>query len=199
MNLIMVFEESGLLFTFSDAWNVRPFDDHRYYRWLSGRGFRGVDFVGIYRGKLVLMEVKNYRRREGMPNADAFRAIREDPETFALKMVEKVEDSFEIILAVNGAYRRRWWFPLFIRLPERWKRRYPQSYFWYLVWELAQDPANCVFVLWLDADSDTREVEAKITETLRGNLTDYTGRVEMARQEHHPFGADINVSAIWED
>lgn len=195
----MVFEESGLLFNFSDAWNVRPFDHHRYYRWLSGRGFSGVDFVGIYRGRLVLMEVKNYQRREGMPNTDAFQVVREDPEAFALRMVEKVEDSFQIILAVNGAHRRRWWFPLFVRLPEKWKQRYPQSYFWYVVWELAQEPQNCVFVLWLDADSETEQVESIILETLKINLTNYTSQVEIASRRNQPFDSDIKVSTVWKD
>ena len=195
----MVFEESGLLFTFSDAWNVRPFDDHRYYRWFSGRGFRGVDFVGVYRDQLVLMEVKNYRRREGMPQADAFQPVREAPGAFALKMAKKVEDTFEVMLAANGAHRRRWWFPFFMRLPERWKRRYPQRYFWYIASELAQDPANCVFVLWLDADSETEQVESVIVENLKTNLIDYTSRVQIARLGNHPFDGDMDVSVVWKD
>lgn len=195
----MVFEESGLLFNFSDAWNVRPFDHHRYYRWLSGLGFRGVDFVGIYQEKLVLMEIKNYQRREGMPKTDAFQIVREDPEAFALKMAAKVEDSFEIILAVNGVFRRRWWFPFFVRLPLRFKRRYPQSYFWYAVSQLAEDPADCIFVLWLDADSETGGVENEIKETLAINLAGLTSEVIVTGRKTYPFRTDLSFSSVWKD
>jgi len=192
-------EESSLLFTFSDAWNIRSFDDHRYYRWLSGLGFRGVDFVGIYQNKLVLIEVKNYRRREGMSRADAFQAVRNAPAAFALKMVEKVEDSLRIVRAVNSSYQRRWWFPLFLRLPDGLKRWYPQSYFWHTASKLAANPANCVFVLWLDADSDTIKVEKEIIETLMNNLTDKTHQITLAGQKNNPFATDVRVQDIWED
>ena len=195
----MIFEESSLLFTFSDAWNVRPFDDHRYYRWVSGLGFRGVDFIGLYQGKLVLMEVKNYRRREGMSEADAFQAVREAPETFALKMVGKVEDSLRIVQAVNGSYRRRWWFPLFLRLPDTLKRWYPHSYFWHVASELANNPADCIFVLWLDADSDTTKVKGKIMETLTRKLADKMLQITLGSQEDNPFGPDVSVQEIWKD
>ena len=36
-------------------------DEHRFYSYVSGRGFKGVDFIGLsYEGKLLLLEVKNY-------------------------------------------------------------------------------------------------------------------------------------------
>lgn len=195
----MVFEESGLIFTFSEAWNVHPFDDHKYYRWLSGLGFRGVDFIGVYQEKLVLMEVKNYRRREGMSDYDAFQKVREAPLEFAQKMVKKVKDSLEVVSAVNGSYRRKWWFPWYLRLPASWKRRSPKSYFWHIVSELADDPDSCIFVLWLDADSETKNVEEEIQKTLSLNLNGIVGTVIMAGQKEHPFGMDIGVRTIWKD
>jgi hypothetical protein len=195
----MIFEESGLLFTFSDAWDVRAFDDHRYYRWLSGRGLRGVDFIGLHQGKLVLIEVKNFRRREGMSTTDAFQAVREDPASFAMKLVGKVNGSLEIVQAVNDAHRRRWWFPLFLRLPDPWKQRFPQRYFWYVTSELALDPANCTFVLWLDADSDTSGAEETIMHLLHQNLTEKIRHIILAGRNRTSSISEVGAKEIWKD
>lgn len=195
----MIFEESGLLFTFSDAWNVWAFDDHRYYRWLSGRGLRGVDFIGLYQGKLVLMEVKNYRRREGMSKTDAFQAVRKDPASFSMKLMGKVKDSLRIVQAVNNAHRRRWWFPLFLRLPDTWKRRFPQTYFWHVASQLALDPANCTFVLWLDADSDTTDAEKTIINILNKNLTEEISHITLAGRNRTSSISEVSAKEIWKD
>ena len=45
--LLTTFTESGLCFTFSKRWKVLKYDEHRFYRYLSGSGFKGVDFIGM--------------------------------------------------------------------------------------------------------------------------------------------------------
>ncbi|NNE29048.1 MAG: hypothetical protein HKN16_05405, partial [Saprospiraceae bacterium] len=58
----MIFSESGLQFQFSNDWTVIKYDDHKFFRYLSGEGLKGVDFLGFTsEGGLFLMEVKNYR------------------------------------------------------------------------------------------------------------------------------------------
>lgn len=193
----MRFEESGLFFAFSDAWEVRPFDDHEYYRWVSGLGVRGVDFVGIYQDKLVLLEVKNYRRRAGMGASDAFQAVRDNPEAFAEKMSEKVSGSIRCMRAVNSSYQRRWWFSWFERLPDRWKRRSPRSYFWYTVAEMTHDTSNCIFILWLEADTNTQATEQKLQQRLREILKEKVKQVVITGPGRPTFfEQDLIVEAV---
>ena len=65
------FIESGLTFSFSKRWKVLKYDKHRFYRYLSGSGFKGVDFIGVLDEKqLVLIEVKNYKDRFELDESD---------------------------------------------------------------------------------------------------------------------------------
>lgn len=56
-------DEQSLRFTFGDAWRVLSFDDHpdtrKHVGKLSGR--KAVDFVGLHREQLYLIEVKDFR------------------------------------------------------------------------------------------------------------------------------------------
>jgi len=61
----MQLKESALLFDFEETdWIVKKYDDHRYYKSLSGAGLKGVDFIGIFQQeKVVFIEVKNFRAK----------------------------------------------------------------------------------------------------------------------------------------
>ena len=74
-----VFEESDLVFHFNQDWVVRKYDEHRFYKTISGLGMKGVDFIGIFKAEqVVFIEIKNYRiRYEGktlQPLYDVFDA-----------------------------------------------------------------------------------------------------------------------------
>jgi hypothetical protein len=59
------FEEGSLAFDFGAAWNNTSlhFDKHRDYEKVvhAVAGTKGVDFLGIYRGELYFIEVKDFR------------------------------------------------------------------------------------------------------------------------------------------
>ena len=189
----MTFKESDLQFRFSKEWNVRPFDDHRFYRWSSGLGYRGVDFVGIFQEELFLIEVKNYRRRKGMPDEDALQAIRQEPEAFISKMVEKVEDSLKLIRAVNDYYRRRFWYKWFSRQPEFLQRLFLNRYFWHRTYELGQDPNSCRFVLWLDSDQPAPVLSKEIEKALMGRMQKEVCRVEIISRRNNPYRESLSI------
>ncbi len=193
----MIFKESDLYFDFSAAWQVHPFDDHRYYQGLSGLGFRGVDFIGLYRDQLILIEVKNYRKRKGMPEGDALQVIREESLSFIAKMEAKVRDSLHIVDLIDRYYQRRWLSRSLQSLPPKIRRRLqPRRHFWYQVIERAQEAKSCLFVLWLEADSDTRFVKEEIIPSLTHVLKDAVREVWLAGRGLNPFGDDLRFSPL---
>lgn len=134
------FQESGWQFEFDDIWWVKKFDDHRYYRSLSGSGFKGLDFIAVKPGsQLLLIEVKNYRDQEP-PESEQLGKV----------FIEKVEDSLKLLELVQKYYGRKWFFRLFAP----WIKRYPTFFgeqgYWTEAFDLAQSTKVCA-VLWLDA------------------------------------------------
>ena len=138
-----VFVESGLTFCFSSShWAVRKYDSHEYYQAISGAGLKGMDFVGIWKGRqLVLIEAKNYLgvSKEALPKPDAL----------AEEMLRKVEDTFIGLNAIHRMLARKSFFrlvrPLLIRFPI-YSYDWP---FWAKVDELAEfiDSTQILLVL----------------------------------------------------
>lgn len=54
------FEESRVKLEFDPAFSICKFDAHPYFRWLSGMGLKGVDFLLLTEEILILVEVKNF-------------------------------------------------------------------------------------------------------------------------------------------
>lgn len=94
----MIFRESGLTFAFSDEWHVVQWDQHTYFKGLSGVGLKGVDFLAFHPDKRTfLMEVKNYRDTEP-PHA---RTLAED-------VWQKAQDTLRGLEAVKLFLQRSW-------------------------------------------------------------------------------------------
>jgi len=104
----MIFRESGLVFEFDPGrWIVKAFDDHPYYRALSGHGFKGVDFIGLLNGQeLVCVEVKNYRRT--FPDHPSL--LQEFLLQEQAGVLRKMEDTLRILDLIHQYYRRKWGF-----------------------------------------------------------------------------------------
>ena len=98
LHMPQYYKESGLLFTFPDNWWVIKLDEHRFYRYVSGRGYKGVDFIIIDdSGKLLLIEVKNYSNRFPADGILPITALLGNPMAYANKYIGKYEDTFSLI------------------------------------------------------------------------------------------------------
>lgn len=108
------FDESGLTLAFGDEWIVRRYDAHPFYALLSGRGYRGVDFVLLHRRRprAVWVEVKNYRRRFRDETPAALPGYVRDPARLATELAAKAHDTRRGLRQIDRHYRARWWWPL---------------------------------------------------------------------------------------
>ena len=165
-----VFKESGLTFSFNNQWFVTKFDEHRFYKLLAGRGLKGVDFIGIYKEKtLVLMEVKNYIDRYKADGINPTEVFLENPDFFLKKVEQKFEDSLRLIQIVRRFYERKWWYRMFAKkligkLPFTFLMQFEWG-FWTVVWQLVEE-GKVEKVLWLELGEESKTSSKKAGETL---------------------------------
>ncbi len=166
----MKWTESGIQFQFGPAWAVQPYDRHRFYKSLSGRGLSGVDFLGLLGGKLYLFEVKNFRRRQHWQTAEPIEPVLAAPQNLSQAVAKKVEDTEVGIDAIGQYYHRR---PLF-RWTEPWlRRRVPPTYewaFWARAYALLDTPEQLRAVLWLETDQTSLELRQTLERQLENHL-----------------------------
>lgn len=158
------FEESDLDLTFPESWIVRKFDDTAAYHSVSGHGLKGVDFLCLTPdGKLWLVEVKNYRRRE-----EKHRTRRRSPEALAEHVGRKFVDTKRLIRIVNRAMRRNWWIGLRLFWYDLRKVSRPRSHYWF--WAEAErrmaNPRKLVCLLWLETPELNPDYEEATSEAL---------------------------------
>lgn len=108
---MQTFEESGLTFHFEKDWIVIKYDEHRFYRYLSGRGLKGVDFIHVINfEKLVLTEVKNFNDRFEKDNINPTETFLNNLDRFFNAFVSKFNHTLKAIRIVHSYYKRKWWF-----------------------------------------------------------------------------------------
>ena len=136
------------------------YDEHRFYRYLSGSGFKGVDFIGILDEKqLALIEIKNYKDRFTLDESDPTGDLLTDPIAYAEKYSQKFQDTFQLIGIIRKYYQRKWWFKhlrgLFLRLiPRNWLLQFDWG-FWNIVIQLIDEKkVKILVVLWLELDDE---------------------------------------------
>ncbi len=176
MKKLAQYNESGLTFQFQSDWKVIPFDKHRFYTWLSGEGFKGVDFLGIHPVLgLMLLEVKNYDQYEKV--IPPFQL--NDLEGFARHLIHKVADSLKLIRIVEAYYHRKYWFRFYRYTFSKYSRYQllaPQWFFWIQVFE-AVKKGNITFYLYLCphlSPKDEQLLQQKIQKGLTETLPDQT-------------------------
>lgn len=157
----MVFQESGLVFSFPRGWGVRHYDRHTYYRGLSGQGLKAVDFMALAPdGSLWLIEVKNFRRRR------EFLPVLKTPAELGAQLLQKTADTQRAIHAIYGYYRRsglyRWIEPLLLQLP--WMRF--DRIFWTRAYARR---AQTKVVLWLELEPDQEGFRAEMNAWLKAH------------------------------
>lgn len=109
----MKFKESGLTFNFPFDWKVIKWDEHRFFGYVSGRGFKGVDFMALREEELYLIEIKNYQDRRLKDEEHPFDLVLVDTDFYAEIFLQKFTDSIALIGIVEKYYLRKrlfkWW------------------------------------------------------------------------------------------
>lgn len=109
----MQVEESAIQFTFPSDWVVIKYDQHKFFRYLSGDGLKGVDFIGIDDSDdLFLMEVKHYRNVNLADGIHPAREVIKNPDAVVEECIGKLNDSLRLIEVIQKYHLRKWWFRL---------------------------------------------------------------------------------------
>jgi len=155
----MAFWESGLVFNFPTDWKVIKWDEHRFFGYVSGRGFKGVDFMGLREEELYLIEVKNYQDRRPENGEHPFDLVLSDPDFYGEIFLQKFADSFALIAIIEKYYLRKrlfnWWsrqnylgLSILARIPFFQKR---DLIFWTRAAQIIRShPERVQLMLWLE-------------------------------------------------
>lgn len=155
----MTFRESGLTFNFPMGWKVIKWDAHRFFGYVSGRGFKGVDFMALHDEKLYLMEVKNYQDRRPNDEQHPFDLIQADPDFYAEVFLQKFSDSFALIKIVEKYHSRKYFFKFwrqlnYLGLGKLGNNSFFQKFdfiFWTRAAQILQKhPEQVQLILWLE-------------------------------------------------
>ncbi len=155
----MKFNESGLVFNFPADWKVIKWDVHRFFGYVSGRGFKGVDFMALRKDALYLMEVKNYQDRRPKDEAHPFDLVFENPDFYAEVFLQKFADSFALISIVEKYYLRKFLFKWWSRQNYRGLQRLARNAFFqnfdFIFWTRAaqiirERPEQVCLIIWLE-------------------------------------------------
>lgn len=144
-----IFSESGLRFIFPAEWKVIKYDEHRFYRYLSGYGLKGVDFIIIHGEELILMEVKNYSDRTPLDRYDPMETLLNDPKKHVTHYLRKFEDSIRLLDIIEQYYQRRWWYKFYLRF-FRSKELKREVDFWTKAFEILDKMESVKLVLWME-------------------------------------------------
>jgi hypothetical protein len=174
-----VFEESGLQFGFDSRWTVRKYDAHRFFQGFSGAGLKGVDFIALSGDTLLLLEVKNYRRRRSWQTENPFDRILEAPEAFAGHMAGKFLDTLRALRAIGTYYRRKWLFRLLRPILLRRSGAYSDWVFWAQVDTHLQGRQPVIAVLWLETERDQAAFREQLKLSLKNLLEDAVQEVQV--------------------
>lgn len=166
-----VYQESDLTFNFPPGWAIRKYDDHRFYRGLSGHGLKAVDFIALLPdGRLCLIEVKNYHPR--MDEDGKLHPVdRKKAKELAGSLAQKYADSLRAIMVINRYYRSKWYF--------RWRQWFFPSalfgfksdlLFWTTAAKRAAAPLPTTILLWLETPKAAKRYRNKIYAHLANHL-----------------------------
>ncbi len=181
----MEFSESGWVFRFTNDWIVKKFDDHRYYRWLSGKGFKAVDFIAFQPNvRMLCIEVKNYRREspEAQEVADLF--------------CKKVSDTLQVVDIIERYFLRKPFYRLLRKIIQRWPQFFGEWGFWTEIADIMPDKERCFFVLWLKTRDEDEHFSQRIKALIKAQLDkEYRFFV----MPYDQAGVDLGVEAYSEN
>lgn len=178
-----IFQESGLEFSFPKDWVVKKYDEHRFYHYLSGLGFKGVDLIALTPDqKLILIEVKNYINRFPQDGIDPTETLLNNTISFSGKYVQKFEDTFQLLQIVEKYFNRKKWYrwlalPLLKFLPYSTLIRLDWG-FWTFANHFLKNK-NIHLILWLEAapelsENQLNQIQQTIQEIFIQQLSPYS-------------------------
>lgn len=154
-----IFTESKYKFSFDDRWRILKYDDHPYYRIVSGRSFSGIDFAGIFDEDLLyLIEVKNFYQYD---NDGEIAEVT----NFILEMKEKILDTIDLINIIQKYHQRKWTYRLLINLVNRFPGLNTDWWFWTRMHKLVQ-AGSMFFVLMIESKEDVTVLRSAILSSL---------------------------------
>ena len=138
---------------------MTQFDAHRYYRWLSGQGFKGVDFVAIDPNRqLFLLEVKNYR--ENLPSV----------EDVAEMYCKKIEGSLRIVSILQKYFLRKRMYRWLHTLIKKYPQWFGEWGFWTEIADLIDQRSACHFALWIESKDLTPSFQQRLKRSIQQQL-----------------------------
>jgi len=192
----MIFVESGLEFNFGPGWVVKKYDEHTYFRALSGMGLKGVDFVAIREGReVVFIEVKNYKTRYNSKMDQSFEVSVKPAADLALELKRKSEDTLLAMDAVIQYYFRSWWYKRLRRIWMNWPWLQANRSFWSRADDLVNQSLHLVVWLALDID-DPENYETDLLKELKKLNPEAVDKISVANGTHSPFEGEIKVRVI---
>lgn len=198
----MTFQESDLQFHFSDTdWQIKKYDTHRFFKTLSGAGLKGIDFLGIFQDKqVVLWEVKNYHTNQ--TNKSQNYLIVENTAVFIETIMAKVIDTLTAMRVIQQYLRRQWWYrfydsyasfiPTFFIQHKDW-------FFWHQIQEKRNKETTIIFVLWLEiaANFDAKSwktLTTTIQQELSKRLKEYNIELVVSTINSPSFNSTLQVT-----
>jgi len=182
------FSESNYEFTFDDRWQILKYDDHPYYRILSGRSFSGIDFAGIFENEhLYLIEVKNFYQYDNdgeISNVDKF----------VIEIKEKILDSIDLIRIINKYHQRKWTYRLLVKLVMRLPNLNRDWWFWTKMHQLLQSK-HMSFVLLIESKLNNNFLKADILSSLAGEDYEIPNLIMLSIDKQDLDG--ISISKIY--
>lgn len=120
--------ESRRQWHFDANWKVVRFDATPWFRFLTGLGLKGMDFLLMREGRIYWLEAKNFEQRAGAPAPK----IPEGEELVA-QLEAKLVDSRRLLGVIVASLRRHflyrlWAWAVRLGLPLRWLQ--PEWSFW---------------------------------------------------------------------
>jgi hypothetical protein len=156
-----IFIESGLRFQFPKDWIVFKYDEHRFYRYVSGAGLKGVDFIGIQGDELYLMEVKNYADRVDLDTYDPMENLLNTAKKQGGRYLRKLEDSLRLLDVIQKYYHRKWWYrKIYLRFFRKSVIK-SELDFWTKATELKDQAERITFILWLELPRSSNDQRAE--------------------------------------
>jgi hypothetical protein len=195
----LVFQESELIFHFDGRWVVKKYDAHRYFSGLAGQGLKGVDFIAISEDTILLIEIKNYRRRHSWQKENPFAQVEEAPDAFVDKIVDKADDTLRGIRAIGQYYYRKWWFALMRPFLSRLSPAKHESVFWIRAYQLISAKENITFILWLETEQPQEGIRRQILGQLQHQLSSLVSRAEISSCNHHHLSNYFTASRVEEE
>lgn len=186
--LLNAFTESHLRFNFPLNWTVIKWDEHRFYGYVSGKGFKGVDFMAIEGEELYLIEVKNFTDRRPKDEELPIDLPLADIPLYGEKMVQKYEYSLDLIRIIQKYYRRKSFFKIWSKLNFPFLRSFSKS----------KSFRKIDFVFWTKAAENIRLHPNKIQMLLYIHFDENAKSTKVNRltkELHHFFNQNKPLSA----